>query len=153
MSFFPLINKPHSIWIFCKKPPWFEALFIGRSTCQSHITKGLYYSHPLMRESSLPWGKFWLEEGFLLKCSHCVHKKTLSVKGGEYCGEKVISSQRDRYEFQVQLKYVRAGNHMLLAGSWEKDVIWRHCVPGQFYWQIFEIIYYSKMGQLTIARA
>lgn len=34
-----------------------------------------------------------------------------------------------------------------------QDVSCRHYVPGQFYWQMFEVTDYSKMGQQTIARA
>lgn len=77
-----------------------------------------------MGEPSLPLGKVSLEEGFLLKCSHCVHRKKAYLPKVE---NTVISSQKDRHKFQVQFKNGKAGSHMLLAGGQgEQDVSCGH---------------------------
>lgn len=85
--------------------------------------KGALIQLPLLGEPSLPWSKVSLEEGFLLKCSHRVHKRAYLPK----MENTVISSQRDRDKFQVQFKYGKAGSHMLLAGGQgEQDVSCGH---------------------------
>lgn len=100
-----------------------------------------------MEEPSLPWSKVSLEEGFLLKCSHHVHKRVYLPK----VENTVISSKRDRDKFQVQFKYGKAGSHMLLAGGQgEQDVSCGHWVPGQFYWQMFEVTGSGKRTSLPL---